>query len=371
MTSGKSKKKTSSSKDRSFEDVEKGHEKCLDDSGQTKKKRAKDRKREIESMYGSQPLPPPPERPTNSRLAFSLPTDMDTLLSTNEGKNKKSKKSKSKKEAADLEENEHSFELNDLVQRRPNMSRVASSKKPSSPNQSFALEDLVNRPERPKAPRISKSASVKGSSSNGRSGHLQRVHSGRPQLARGRSTDRSGTLHSRHSPRPELHRSRSQSRRTRSLSRTSSSRRGRSLDRSGSVTGPGESSTHRGLSTQVSRPSLTSQYSSRPALTSHLSRTRSLSRTTGRHGNGSVIFDGQATVAIIAPGSAKKAVNTGRRNIRRFLPGKDIEEKPSRSIVLIWLIVSAELGFDLGTTIIAFRSFMEEDSCCGKPISLG
>lgn len=67
-------------------------------------------------------------------------------------------------------------------------------------------------------------------------------------------------------------------------------------------------------------------------------------------------------------------VNTGGRggrNIRRFLPGKDIEEKPSRSIVLIWLIVAAELGFDLGTTVIAFLSFMEDDTCCGNPITLG
>jgi hypothetical protein len=56
--------------------------------------------------------------------------------------------------------------------------------------------------------------------------------------------------------------------------------------------------------------------------------------------------------------------------MKRFLR-KEIEETPPRSIVLIWLIVAAEMGFDLATTIIAFRSFLEDDTCCGKPITLG
>jgi hypothetical protein len=371
MTSGKSKKNRSSSKDRSLEDVEVGHEKGFDDFGNTKKKHAKDRKRELESMYGSQPLPQPPERPTNTRLASSLPTDLDKELSTSEGKNKKSKSSKTKNVIAELEENEQSFQLHDLVKRRPNMPRAESKKRHSIAEQSFAVDDLVVLPERRKPPEPSKSESVKASFSDGRRGHLQRAHSGRPQLSRGRSTDRSQTLHSRQSSRQEVQRMGSQSQRTRSLSRTSSSRRGRSIDRAGSVMGYGEGSTKRGMSKQGSRPTLTTQYSSRPALNSQLSRSRSVNRS--RHGNvsGSILFDGTVTVAVIAPGPAKRAVKKSGRSITRFIPGKNIEEKPSRSIVLVWLIVAAELGFDLGTTIIAFRSFLEDDSCCGSPISLG
>ena len=47
------------------------------------------------------------------------------------------------------------------------------------------------------------------------------------------------------------------------------------------------------------------------------------------------------------------------------------EEAAPKSLVLIWLVVAGELGFDLGTTIIAFRSLNEESECCGYPLSLG
>lgn len=46
-------------------------------------------------------------------------------------------------------------------------------------------------------------------------------------------------------------------------------------------------------------------------------------------------------------------------------------EKPPKSLVLIWLAVAGELGFDMGTTVIAFRSLTQEDDCCGEPINLG
>lgn len=46
-------------------------------------------------------------------------------------------------------------------------------------------------------------------------------------------------------------------------------------------------------------------------------------------------------------------------------------ERPPKSLVLIWSVVAGELGFDLGTTVIAFKSMVEEDNCCGKPITLG
>jgi len=49
-----------------------------------------------------------------------------------------------------------------------------------------------------------------------------------------------------------------------------------------------------------------------------------------------------------------------------------MERRPRKSLVIIWLVVLAELSFDLGTTIIAFRAmFQEEHACCGKPLNLG
>jgi hypothetical protein len=363
MSSGKNKETRSSSKDRSYDEEDKS----------SRKKSAKDRKRELESMYGSQPLPPTPARPESNRMASSLPTDMDNYQESPEGKKNKSKHSKKNKAAAVMEQ---SFAVHELIQSRPNMTRGTSKNMPQRMEQSFAVDELVEQRGRSKSPRPSKGEKMQARSLHGRSNHLQRANSGRPQMARGRSTSRSGMLNSQHSSRPVIERSSSQTARTRSLSRASSSHRGRSLGRSGSGIGSGEGSTRRGLrpglSTKLSRPTLKSQFSSRPALNAQMSRSRSMSRS--RHGNmsGSILYDGHATV-VIAPGSSRPLVNTGRggRNIRRFLPGKEIEEKPSRSIVLVWLIITAELGFDLGTTIIAFQSFLDEDSCCGRPINLG
>ncbi|CAJ1941319.1 unnamed protein product [Cylindrotheca closterium] len=58
----------------------------------------------------------------------------------------------------------------------------------------------------------------------------------------------------------------------------------------------------------------------------------------------------------------------GRRRWRKF---KKMEEKPKRSLVVIWLVVLAELSFDLGTTIIAFRAMLNDDDCCGYELELG
>lgn len=57
------------------------------------------------------------------------------------------------------------------------------------------------------------------------------------------------------------------------------------------------------------------------------------------------------------------------KNFARKIP--PIEEKPPKSLVLIWVVVSAELGFDLATTIIAFLALVEDDTCCGEQINLG
>ncbi len=46
-------------------------------------------------------------------------------------------------------------------------------------------------------------------------------------------------------------------------------------------------------------------------------------------------------------------------------------ERPPRSLVLIWLLVAGELSFDLCTTVITFRSIMEDNECCGYDVVLG
>jgi hypothetical protein len=50
---------------------------------------------------------------------------------------------------------------------------------------------------------------------------------------------------------------------------------------------------------------------------------------------------------------------------------KDEYEQPPKSMVLVWLVVAGELGFDLGTTVIAFRNFLQETECCDQPIEVG
>ncbi|KAG7354715.1 hypothetical protein IV203_004071 [Nitzschia inconspicua] len=364
---GSGKKKKGSTEDHSDEERPKK---------ESKKRSAKERKRELEAMYGSQPVPPTQPRPENIRMASSLPTDLDSPVSQRE--RKKSTKAKKRTGATAMEDNEQSFAVHDLVQRRPNMTRVASKKETAVLEQSFEVEELVEIRHRSPSPRPSKHKKGGAESLHGRGEYLKKENSGRPQMKRGRSTDRSGMLQSKHSSRPAMGRSGSEKLPTRSLSRASSSRRGRSLDRSGLGVGLDEGSTRRGLrpalTSQLSRPTLRSQASSRPALNSQLSRSRSMSRSKDFNLSGSMLFDGHATAAVIATGPSRPVVVTGGRrgrNIRRFLPRKKIEHKPSRSIVVIWLIVACELGFDFGTTIIAFLSFLEEDTCCGKPISLG
>ena len=55
---------------------------------------------------------------------------------------------------------------------------------------------------------------------------------------------------------------------------------------------------------------------------------------------------------------------------RRLIRDKEDKEKLPRTLVIIWVLVAAELGFDFATTIIAFLSFLKEATCCDKPIEL-
>eukprot|EP00539_Tryblionella_compressa_P018478 CAMPEP_0178872720 /NCGR_PEP_ID=MMETSP0747-20121128/8277_1 /TAXON_ID=913974 /ORGANISM="Nitzschia punctata, Strain CCMP561" /LENGTH=743 /DNA_ID=CAMNT_0020539959 /DNA_START=291 /DNA_END=2522 /DNA_ORIENTATION=+ len=343
-----------------------------------KKKKAKERKRELESMYGSQPLPPRPHTTGNARLSKSLPSDFDDESPASRDKKKKAKHGK-KKNASKLEGSDESFGFDDLVQ-QPGRTKMPRGSNNMSFEESFAVDDLVvqSRTSRP-----------------------ERSNSSRPTLTRGRSAERNPQImHRQNSSRPGMQRSNSQAPPSRSLSRGASSRRGVSVDRGAFESSYGELDVRRGtrpgmekqlsrpglarqqskagfprqdsrvgLARQASRPGLARQESraglarqasrpglatqgSRPALTSQLSRSQSIARV------GNASFVGSQPVR-------------GRKNMRRFLPGKEIEETPPRSIVLIWVIVAAELGFDLATTIIAFQSFLGEDTCCGNPITLG
>mmetsp|Transcript_15146 Transcript_15146/g.24508 ORF Transcript_15146/g.24508 Transcript_15146/m.24508 type:complete len:396 (-) Transcript_15146:72-1259(-) len=54
---------------------------------------------------------------------------------------------------------------------------------------------------------------------------------------------------------------------------------------------------------------------------------------------------------------------------RGFVPS--VEAVPPKSLVFIWILMAAELGFDLVTTIIAFAATIGDQYCCGNTIFLG
>jgi hypothetical protein len=66
-----------------------------------------------------------------------------------------------------------------------------------------------------------------------------------------------------------------------------------------------------------------------------------------------------------APGSQRRYNDIARRYLRENL------ESPPKSLVIIWLVVAAELGMDLVTTIISFMALVQESECCGQLIDLG
>jgi hypothetical protein len=47
------------------------------------------------------------------------------------------------------------------------------------------------------------------------------------------------------------------------------------------------------------------------------------------------------------------------------------EQRPPKSLVLIWVVMAGELVLDLATTIVALGSLLASDQCCGYPINLG
>jgi hypothetical protein len=50
---------------------------------------------------------------------------------------------------------------------------------------------------------------------------------------------------------------------------------------------------------------------------------------------------------------------------------KERFERPPKTLVLIWLLMAGELGFDMGTTVISFHALFKDDDCCGNAISMG
>lgn len=48
-----------------------------------------------------------------------------------------------------------------------------------------------------------------------------------------------------------------------------------------------------------------------------------------------------------------------------------VEYSPPKSVVVVWILMAAELGFNLGTSIIAFAATVGDSYCCGYTIYLG
>ena len=64
------------------------------------------------------------------------------------------------------------------------------------------------------------------------------------------------------------------------------------------------------------------------------------------------------------PKSSRKRISFGSKQFEI--------QKPSKTLLLIWLLVSAELVFDLTTSAIAFVAFVREpEDCCGEIINKG
>ncbi len=92
-----------------------------------------------------------------------------------------------------------------------------------------------------------------------------------------------------------------------------------------------------------------------------------------------VVTQGDKTVVFV-PVTQEQARNMAKAppgsipiRFKGYFPRKipPMEETPPKSLVLIWVVVSAELAFDLATTVIAFLSLVESDTCCGERIELG
>ena len=130
-------------------------------------------------------------------------------------------------------------------------------------------------------------------------------------------------------------------------------------------------------------PSMTrSRSMQRPTVSSSKRPNLAKVRSAGDIGSRSTTVIKQGNKSVLLVPMTKQEAEELRKDPSKFkqshqygkyiLGGRvEVEETPPRSLVLIWAVVMAELGFDLGTTIIAFMALLEEDDCCGETMSLG
>jgi hypothetical protein len=338
-------------------------------------------------MYASEPTNTySPLGYSKTKMTSSLPTNLDKVAFEKIGNNSKKKSNGTFLPPAsprhDLnQESENSMWIDELSRSNPVLVSPAPSKgrgggktMTREMSKQLSRQASMSHPDAPKSPKLYRQCSQHstGLGNTQHTGASMNVSNG-TKSSRGRAQS--------------LQRGRSRGRsqsRDRSIDRSASSRpshsRGRSLERNPKILS--QDSMHRS-SFQRSHSCGADRMSQGPTLSSHMARSRSVSRT--RSGSGSVFLDGNASVVSIATINGKKTVvltpvtfeqagqqgmRGRRRGLRRFIP-KEVEEKPPRSLLIIWTIVAIELAFDLATTIIAFNSFLAEGSCCGNAIQLG
>ena len=84
----------------------------------------------------------------------------------------------------------------------------------------------------------------------------------------------------------------------------------------------------------------------------------------------------KGSTATKASKTAKKSTATtsaARSDIGDRVPrgGTKTYQAPSRTILIVWMLVGAELILDVVTTIISFVVMMQESTCCGEELDLG
>lgn len=204
------------------------------------------------------------------------------------------------------------------------------------------------------------------------------------ELTRGRSSEPRRGLHSQQSKR--LGRQRSQSRDMLKMSRTASSarpplRRGQSMDLSTTSFSDASVTLHRQGSRwhEMNRSRSLDPVRNYPRATrgNSLQRYRStnqslagfsMASTRGSRGDTRASMTRSQSVSL---GHGSTEIYYDEHG-RRFVRNKNgTEGTQPKTLVLIWIIVVAELGFDLATTIIALRSFVRDRiTCCGQHIEL-
>ncbi|MGK3738512.1 MAG: hypothetical protein ACI8RD_011584 [Bacillariaceae sp.] len=228
------------------------------------------------------------------------------------------------------------YSRNKVKNNRPSTGRSRSE----APLTRKKSEGLVRQESRKK----NRSQSTKSTSTLTRERSKEQIHGIRSRQAKREEFQRSKSVTTGHS----LQRGKSMNRSLANVGYKSTelSRRGYQRSKSHRPTGVDR----RRNGTSLSRSSLSR---------SSLSRSRSRSRSALRRSR-----------------SVLSVSDNGPREIfydehgRRLIRDKVDTEKLPRTLVIIWVMVAAELGFDFATTIIAFLSFLKEANCCDKTIEL-